>query len=456
LRLQAEPVSVKLKLTLIYSAVMVVTLAATGWVSWALLASSLFHNLDNSIMADYARMKTAIELHPDDDIAALLNELEDSVPSSLFIYDTESGALTGDQHLGNHVISTLTSIEPVPLLHYRDSTSGQVRIGISAYDASTPGKLLVVARDSGFIYSALNQYKNILYTAIPFALIITAGTGFFLAHNSLRQVQVITDTADKIDPAKLEDRIPVKHQDELGRLSGTLNALFDRIHGFIDRQYRFTANASHDLTSPLTVIKAETDLALMKERRPEEYRQALTVVSGQVGRMRLIVEDLLTLAGLDAGPVPQDSRELNLAIIARDVVSRWETLIKNKGIELTLNIAAETWIYGNNLQFDNLFDNLLSNAVKYTPQGGKVNLTLEKQNGEIIIRVTDTGIGISPEHLPYLGERFYRIDRRVEGTGLGLSIVRGTAQIYRGRMEVESSPGEGTEFTIRLPANEER
>jgi signal transduction histidine kinase len=155
--------------------------------------------------------------------------------------------------------------------------------------------------------------------------------------------------------------------------------------------------------------------------------------------------------------VPQHSRELNLAIIARDVVSRWETPIKNKDIELTQYIEAETWIYGNNLQFDSLFDNLLSNAVKYTPPGGKVNITLEKRNGEIIISVTDTGRGISPEHLPHLGERFYRINRRVEGTGLGLSIVQGTAQIYRGRMEVESAPGEGATFTIRLPlADEER
>ncbi|ADJ26834.1 integral membrane sensor signal transduction histidine kinase [Dehalogenimonas lykanthroporepellens BL-DC-9] len=448
--------SVKLKLTLIYSAVMVVTLAVTGWVSWAFLSYGLFHDLDNAIMADYERAKTAIERHSDDDIAAALEELEDSVPSSLFIYDTESGALTGDQSLGKHVLSTLTSLEPVPLLHSRDSTTGQVRMGIGAYDASTPGKLLVAARDSNFIYNVLDQYKNILYMAIPFALIIASGTGFFLAHNSLRQVRVITDTAEKIDPAKLEDRIPVKHEDELGRLSGTLNALFDRIHGFIDRQYRFTANASHDLTSPLTVIKAETDLALMKERNSEEYRQALTVVSGQVGRMRLIVEDLLTLAGLDAGPVPQDSRELNLATIAREVVSRWETPIKNKDIKLTQDIEAETWIYGNNLQFDNLFDNLLSNAVKYTPPGGRISLTLEKQNGEIIISVTDTGIGISPEHLPHLGERFYRIDRRVEGTGLGLSIVQGTAQIYRGKMEVASKSGEGSTFTVRLPVNEER
>jgi signal transduction histidine kinase len=323
----------------------------------------------------------------------------------------------------------------------------------------TPGsdKLAVVARDTTYIQMALQTYRTVLYATMPIALIAAAIAGWVLANNSLRQVRVITDTAEKIDPAKLEDRIPVKHEDELGRLSGTLNALFDRIHGFIQRQHRFTADASHDLTAPLTGIRSSAEVALMKERTPEEYRQSLANIIGRTDKMQAIVEDLLTLAGLDAGPVPQHSRELNLAIIARDVVSRWETPIKNKDIELTQYIEAETWIYGNNLQFDSLFDNLLSNAVKYTPPGGKVNITLEKRNGEIIISVTDTGRGISPEHLPHLGERFYRINRRVEGTGLGLSIVQGTAQIYRGRMEVESAPGEGATFTIRLPlADEER
>ncbi|ADJ26828.1 integral membrane sensor signal transduction histidine kinase [Dehalogenimonas lykanthroporepellens BL-DC-9] len=450
--------SVKLKLTFVYTTVMALTLVAAGWISVALLSSGLSHNLSESLRTDFDRAKAVISLSPDHDLVGILEELESQIPGSAFIYDSESETLLGNPSVADDIHTSLTDfIFLGTSIQLREWLDGHLRMGIGQYNESDPGKFLVVTRDSSYIGNMLEEYRNVLFAAIPLALVVSGISGFFLAHNSLRQVRVITDTAEKIDPAKLEDRIPVKHEDELGRLSGTLNALFDRIHGFIDRQYRFTANASHDLTSPLTVIKAETDLALMKERNSEEYRQALTVVSGQVGRMRLIVEDLLTLAGLDAGPVPQDSRELNLATIAREVVSRWETPIKNKDIELTQYIEAETWIYGNNLQFDNLFDNLLSNAVKYTPPGGKISLTLEKRNGEIIISITDTGIGISPEHLPHLGERFYRIDRRVEGTGLGLSIVQGTAQIYRGRMEVESAPGEGATFTIRLPlASEER
>ncbi len=266
-------------------------------------------------------------------------------------------------------------------------------------------------------------------------------------------MRAITDTAQKIDPARLEDRIPVKHKDELGKLSGTLNALFDRIHGFIDRQYRFTANASHDLTSPLTGIRSSAEVALMRKRTPEEYRQSLENIIGRTYKMQSIVDDLMTLASLDAGPRPLKSATINLSALLADVVDMWHTPAAAKGIKLTPDIQPGVAIYGEPEQFERMFDNLLSNAVKYTPDGGTVDVSLKADGTEIVLTVTDNGIGIAPNHLPEIFERFYRIDRSLDGTGLGLSIVRGTAAIYHGRVEAESMLGKGTTFKVLLPLN---
>ncbi|MDV2988928.1 MAG: ATP-binding protein [Dehalogenimonas sp.] len=445
--------SVKLKLTGLYSVVLLSTLVIMSIASSLMLSFGLVSNLNNSLAEDIIEALNTLSTIPSDEYPQALAELEDKSVSSFFVYDLNSKSLIGDSPSNTVIQETLRGITDWQTginSHSMNSVDGQSRLYLISL---TPGsdKLVVVARDTAYIQAALKTYRNILFMTLPGALIIAAIAGWVLANSSLRQVRVITDTAEKIDPAKLEERIPVKHRDELGRLSGTLNALFDRIHGFIQRQHRFTADASHDLTAPLTGIRSSAEVALMKERTPEEYRQSLENIIGRTDKMQAIVDDLMTLAGLDAGPRPAKSAELELSKLAEEAVNRWQAPAANEDIELTAEIKPGVSIFGEPEQFDRLLDNLLSNAVKYTPPGGKVNLTLAQQDGEIIIRVTDTGIGISPEHLPHLGERFYRIDRRVEGTGLGLSIVQGTAQIYRGGMEVESAPGEGSTFRIILP-----
>ena len=449
--------SVKLKLTVIYSLVLLAMLVIMSFTSSLMLSSGLVSNLNKALAEDITKALNTLSDIPDDEYAQALAELENTSISSIFVYDLKSKSLIGDDTSNTTIQNTLHSIEDWDEginAHSMDTIDGQFRLYIMSL---TPGSdnLVVAARNTVYIQTSIETYRTILFMTMPVAIITSAIAGWMLANNSLKQVRVITATAEKIDPVRLKDRIPVKHKDELGRLSGTLNTLFDRIHGFIQRQHRFTADASHDLTAPLTAIRSSAEVALMKMRKPEEYRRSLENIIGRTDKMQAIVEDLLTLAGLDAGPRPAKSSELELTKLAEEVVNGWQASAANKDIDLTADIKPGISIWGEPEQFGRLLDNLLSNAVKYTPPGGRISFTLKKQNGEIIISVTDTGIGISPEHLPHLGERFYRIDRRVEGTGLGLSIVQGTAQIYHGKMEVESGPGKGSTFTVRLPANEE-
>jgi hypothetical protein len=445
--------SVKIKLTAVYSLILLVTLAAFGFVSWALLSFGLSHNLTDSLTADFTKVRDAVMLNSGTELAVLLDEMENQIPGSPFIYDTESGELTGNPVMAEKVRGMIFDIEPrSPLVRIKNNVAEQFRLYIAPYDQeSAPGKLLMISRDAGYIDSALDEYKSSLFAFIPFAMGVAAVSGYFLAYRSMRQVKVITATANKIDPADLKDRIPVRVNDELGKLSATLNSLFNRINDFIQRQHRFTTDASHDLKAPLTVIKAEADLALMRERQPEEYQAALGVVTAQVGKMRLIIDDLLTLASLDAGPRPAKSATIDIAKILKNATDNWEAAAAAKGITLTRDIQPGVEIYGEPDQFERMFDNLLSNAVKYTPPGGTVAASLKEEDGFIIATVKDSGIGIAPEHLPNIFERFYRVDRGVEGTGLGLSIVRGSAEIYRGHVEVESELGKGSTFKVVLP-----
>jgi hypothetical protein len=447
--------SVKVKLTALYSFVLLLILALFGFVSYYFLSYGSFRSLDVSLAAEADRTKDAISQNGSGTLEGSITAIIKSANDLIYIYDIDTGAIIGSSTFQSGIKATLADAFKPGIAAYSlggSSSDGQLRLRTIPFEVeNAPAKLLVVARDASYIQRTLNSYRDILFASIPFALVIAAVSGYFLAYRSMRQVKVITATANGIDPADLTARIPVKVNDELGRLSTTLNSLFDRIHGFISRQHRFTSDASHDLKAPLTVIKAEADLALMKSRQPEEYQEALKTVVGQVGKMRFIIDDLLTLASLDAGPRPANSLTFDLGASLGRATDQWETAAAAKGVTLTREIQPGIEIYGEPEQFERLFDNLLSNAVKFTPPGGAIAVSLAEESGNIIITVKDTGIGMAPEHLSEIFERFYRVDRSVEGTGLGLSIIRGTAEIYRGRVEVESGVGKGSTFQVILP-----
>ncbi len=450
--------SIKLKQTVFYTVFLLLLLFVFHFIAYMLLSHGLNNNLFYSLMADSEKAREIILNSSTDEIPGLLDDLKGTVDSSVFIYDVILREITGSVNASEEIKIKLANIKGVSGASFTysiETSDDRILLYVAPLDINTePNKLLGVTRNADYIYRTTEEYKRMLYGAVPIIIVFALLSGFIISSYFLRPIKAITRTAEKIDPANLIDRIPVKSSDELGRLSKNLNALFDRIYGCIDRQKRFTANASHDLRAPLTNIKAEATLALRKPRSPEEYREVLKRIDRETEHLNTMVDDLLTLASMDTQPERSRTILFDLSGYIESILNSWETQYAEKGVNLISRIAPDIEIKGDLLHFNQILDNLLKNALEYTPAGGEVTCSLEIRGKEIVITVADTGIGISEKDLPYIFERFYQADRDRPGNGLGLPIVEGTVKMYGGSVTAESEFGKGSVFTVVMPAKQ--
>ncbi|HEY8742776.1 MAG TPA: ATP-binding protein, partial [Chloroflexota bacterium] len=226
------------------------------------------------------------------------------------------------------------------------------------------------------------------------------------------------------------------------------------------RQRQFTADASHELRTPLAVLAAQADLALDQARRPEDYRSALREIHQQAQQMAQLLAELLMLARADSGPVDIDHEMLDLTALVADTIATLTPLAETSGVTLSASAHLSVLITGDQARLTQLIVNLVDNALKYTPIGGCVEVSVRAMDGRARLRVSDSGVGIAPEHLPHLFERFYRADaarsRDEGGAGLGLAICQWIASAHQGTIAVQSTPGEGTTFTVSLPLTMDR
>jgi len=307
---------------------------------------------------------------------------------------------------------------------------------------------------------AMRGLDRALLTLLPVALLCAGMGGAWLTDRVLRRVRRLTQAAEGIGARDLSERLPVTGRDEFSELAETFNGLlgrletaFGRQQRLIEQQRRFTADASHELKTPLTIIQGNTSLALSGHPAPAEYRQAMQEIGLASETMARLVRDLILLAQSDAGRLGQDRIEL----LAREVLERAVCRVPRTGAVIGLVLEDEALsLPGNEEELVRLFTNLLTNAARHTPPAGRITVAARCEASQIVVTVTDTGDGIAPEHLPHLGERFYRVDsaraRLDGGTGLGLSIARSIAEAHGGTITFASVLGEGTTVTVTLPA----
>jgi len=321
--------------------------------------------------------------------------------------------------------------------------------------ADTQSAALVVARPMGDIEQALNGLVRTLIIAIPLTLVVAGGGGVFLATRALKPVDKIAKTAQKIEETDLTQRIEVDSKDELGRLATTLNQMIERLEKAFKRQQQFTSDASHELRTPLAVIQAESTLSLQKERNVSDYQQSLETISQEAARMSVVINQLLTLARADSGKERLVLEAVELGGLLRELGSEVEILCRDKGLNFQLGQLESLVVKGDRAKLEQLFLNLLDNAMKYTPSGGIISVSLRTEGQMAVAAVTDTGMGIPQEDLPFIFERFYRADkarsRADGGAGLGLAICRSIAEAHGGRIEVQSQVGKGSTFSVYLP-----
>jgi len=284
-------------------------------------------------------------------------------------------------------------------------------------------------------------------------LLIGLTGGWWMVSRAIRPIQNISATAVKISAGDLSQRINVAEaESELGQLAGVLNSTFTRLEAAFAQQQQFTADAAHELRTPVAVMLTQTQTALNRERSAPEYRETLEACQRATQRMRRLIETLLELARLDAGQEPMKRLKFDLSQTAWDCVELVRPLAAERGIKIHCDLPAVDG-HGDAERLTQVITNLLANAIQYNKPDGEVRISTRLQNATIVLTVNDTGRGIAAVDLSRVFERFYRADQsRSSGqTGLGLAISKAIVEAHGGTIEVSSRPDVGTTFTVRLP-----
>ena len=279
--------------------------------------------------------------------------------------------------------------------------------------------------------------------------------GWWIASRAIRPIEDISATAVKISAGDLSQRINVAEaESELGQLAAILNSTFARLEAAFAQQQQFTADAAHELRTPISVMLTQTQTALTRERSGAEYRETLEACQRASQRMRRLTESLLELARLDAGQEQMKRLKFDLSQPARNCVELIRPMADERNIKIHCELSPIECV-GDSERIAQVITNLLTNAIQYNQEGGEVRLMAQSQKGMTMLAVSNTGRGISAEDLPHLFERFYRADpsRTSGNTGLGLAISKAIVEAHGGTIEVASQPGTGTTFTVALPAD---
>ena len=325
---------------------------------------------------------------------------------------------------------------------------------ISTRNGRPPG-WLTVARSLQPVDSTLSSLFQRHLLKVPFLLCMVGLGGLFLANRALKPIGQIAQMTRQVRiSGDLTQRIHYQGtaDDELARLATMFDEMLDSLQVNFEQQKRFTADASHELRTPLTTLKGRLQVTLNQSRSNENYVETLQAIEHEVDRLIRLSTDLLLLSRLEQNHQAVDFELVDLSDFVVAIAAQIKPLAELKQLEFVAHIVPDLRVLGSPDHLIRLFLNLLDNAVKYTPDQGRVVLEAGVRNGVVVVSVADNGIGILPEHLPHLFERFYRVDksrsRSMGGTGLGLAIAQEIVYRHHGTISVDSRPGEGTTLTV--------
>jgi two-component system, OmpR family, sensor kinase len=461
--------AIRIRLTLWYTGLLAIWLFVFGVLLYILLSSVLLNVLDNRLDGQAQYISNLVAGGPDAQATFLSGRtVLPGGSGSVSQYYVQVIAADG------HIIALSDNLRgkslPIPagILEdiaarrtrtYTVSIGDNIRLRVSSLPVVVdriPLGAVLVGQDLMDIDASLAVIRNTLLLVSAAALVLAALGGAMLARFALRPIKAITDTAHQITVTQdLGRRIPiVVPNDELGRLSSTINDMLARLETSFEAQRRLVANVSHDLRTPLTTIRGNLDLLKRGAIDDGAIRaEALQAIGDETERMSRLVSDLLLLAQADAGMQLQ-RQPVEMDTLLLEVYRQAQMMALVQGISVKLGGEDQALVSGDVDRLRQLLLNLIDNALKYTPRGGQVVLILRRTDGWVLIEVEDSGIGIGPEDLPHIFDRFYRADRsraRRSGSGLGLSIAQWIAHVHGGRIEIKSELGKGSTFTVWLP-----
>lgn len=341
-------------------------------------------------------------------------------------------------------------------------TVGKYRVDWEQLSKSDPRlSWLLVGSSLAPVQDDVAKLTNTMLIAGAVVLLVAPLGGYWLAGRATRPLARIIDTTARLHPSNLEERLQIRGtRDELDRLSLTVNALLDRIAAYINQSEQFTANAAHELRSPLAAIQNSLEVGLNAERTADEYRELLGETLEECGVLRDLVNQMLLLAESDAGRLEIGPDAIRLDEVARKSHEMFVGVAEAAELKLRLQCNEPVLVFGDANRLRQVVNNLIDNAIKFSRPGGVITVAIHREHGRsAVLQVSDTGTGISPEDFPHVFERFYRGDKsrqraRSGGTGLGLSICSSIVAAHNGTIKVESTLGQGTTVTVTLPSAE--
>jgi heavy metal sensor kinase len=316
--------------------------------------------------------------------------------------------------------------------------------------------VIQVATHLRFVRKSLSHYKGNMLAAFPTILILGSLGGWILARRSLSPIGYIASKAQSITSTSLNERFATRGtDDEMDSLTRTINEMIGRLESSFKRIAEFTADASHELKTPLCALRGEAEVLLSKGRTPQEYQEGLAHFIERFDYLNRMINDLILLSKFDSSQRELEKIPLRLDLLIQDICGFFQVLAEQKRITLEVNSSEEIVIEGDKTRLQQLFTNLIDNAVKFTPEGGGIWVTIERNDGAVEVKVKDSGIGIPQEEQEKIFKRFYRVDKsrskETGGVGLGLSIAEWIVHAHEGKIEVNSQLNQGSTFTVHLP-----
>lgn len=470
------PFSLRLQVTVWYTTAFAALLVLTGAVFYQYLERSLEASVDTDLQLRTQQVASGILLtHGAIDVGNVTGDLAGFAPQTPGVPQPSADVNTGGlvRVLNAHggllgetpafrtlQVPTASITQPLQGIPWQGTVHSRSDQEVRLYSRTLTlqGKLVAVIQvgeELSHLHRLLHSLVAALFVVGLLVLVCCAAGSYWLAARSFAPIQRLSETARKIQAGDLHQRVPVPAvRDEVHYLAVTLNEMLTSLDQSFTRQRQFVADASHELRTPIAVIRNKAGIALLDPPQLEETVTVLQEIRSETERLSLLLTNLLTLARGDEEQAPLEREVVVLDRLVETVAAATEALAAQQQVWLEVQIPHPISIMGDEARLIQVVMNLLENAIRYTNPGGRVRIELAQTSTAVHLTVRDTGIGIAPEHLPHIFERFYRaapVRRQTEGSGLGLSIVAWIVRSHGGSIAVESQVGRGSCFTITLP-----
>jgi len=459
-----KKLSIGTRLTLWYFAIFLLAEFVFGAGMWLILRKNLLDIADEVLEGQAADLQRFLEARKDVLAAQLQAEISEDYKIErsadyLQISDASGDSIYSSRFFEKH---PLPQFSPDQLVRprYENRRMGHEHFRFMSEMMVVSGRAYVVrvGHPIDEEIETLDAFRGYLLWFAPVLLLGASGIGYWLSHKALAPVDALARTARTISGHNLSSRLePLHTGDELQRLSDTLNEMLGRIEAAFRRITEFTADASHELRTPIALIHTEAELALRRSRDEGQYREALRNILLEAERTAKLLEKLLDLARADSGREALDIHRIDLLVTLRDSASKWRQVASLRDLQFEEHLEVQRLpVMGDENALRRVIDILLDNALKYSASPGKITLSAEEKDGHVTVSVEDTGVGIAPEDQAKIFERFYRVDkarsRELGGAGLGLAIAQWIVQLHHGSIAVLSEIRRGSVFRVEIPA----